>query len=53
MVLGLGRGRRGLCDILVAEERKTLCYSRSLGSGYRGEVFTKAVRFSKVLGIFL
>lgn len=28
VVLGLGRGRRGLCGV-VAEERKALCYSRS------------------------
>ena len=35
MVLGLGRGRRGLFDVLVvAKERKDLCYSVSYGSGY-------------------
>lgn len=35
MVLSLGRGRRGLCDLLVvAKERKDLCYSISYGSGY-------------------
>ena len=28
MVLGLGRGRWGLFDALVAEEKKALCYSR-------------------------
>lgn len=48
VVLGLGRRRRGLCDALVAKERKALCYSTLYGSGYWGEVFPKPVRVFKV-----
>lgn len=45
MVLGLGRGRRGLCEALVAKERKALCYSMSCPSGYERELILKPVRF--------
>lgn len=48
MVLGLGRGRRGLCDVLVAGERKAQCHSRSYSSRYFGEVFPKLLIFLKL-----
>lgn len=35
MALGLGRGRRVLCDILLAEEGKTSCYFGSYGPGHK------------------
>lgn len=35
MALGLGRGRRVFCDILLAEERKALCYFGSYDPGHK------------------